>query len=128
MIDYADLIGRLGNLRVPDRQLEIDIMYAEIHRGCGINVMRTPELDSTANRYTSSIDAALTLVPHGLDYELVISGTRDGRTWTAAYIKWWVMPRTEDEGAWHVQQGNSEIAAVAILQAIFRYRLVLDTK
>lgn len=125
MIDYADLIERLRNLRVPDRQLEIDIMYAEIHRGCGINVMRTPELDSTANRYTSSIDAALTLVPHGLDYELVISGTRDGLTWTAAYV---VMPRTEDEGAWHVQQGNSEIAAIAILQAIFRYRLVLAAK
>lgn len=58
-----ELIARLEKATGPDRELDADIMYFEIERGAGIKVARIPSLTETANHYTLSIDAAITLVP-----------------------------------------------------------------
>jgi hypothetical protein len=62
-----ELIARLEAATGPDRQLDVDIFVEVAWTGQGDE--RTPPA------YTSSIDAALTLVPEGFDHR---SGSFDG--------------------------------------------------
>lgn len=102
-----DLIERLEKATGPDRELDAEIMYLEIERGAGIEITRTPELTATANPYTASIDAALTLVPEGWAWRV--------DCWEAATAKVFI-PEKRHHYSWHGK--NPAIAlCIAALRA-----------
>jgi hypothetical protein len=130
MSDYAGLIERLEKASGPDREVDAAIMYAEIERGAGMTVARIPELTETASYYTSSIDAALTLVPEG---------------WPIDQLSWWprVPQNYEDQRVCRVKiialrpdgfadkecfHAVAKSPAIALCIAALKARAALSTK
>jgi hypothetical protein len=71
--------------------------------------------------YTSSVDAALTLVHRGAPYELNVYGSGDdGATFTCAGYRWW--PRPEDKAGWRAEAGNKLSPALALCIAALKVR------
>lgn len=71
--------------------------------------------------YTSSVDAALTLVHRGAPYELNVYGVGDdGATYTCAGYRWW--PRLEDKAGWRAEAGNKLSPALALCIAALKVR------
>lgn len=71
--------------------------------------------------YTSSVDAALTLVHRGAPYELNVFGSGDdGATYTCAGYRWW--PRPEDKAGWRAEAGNKLSPALALCIAALKVR------
>jgi len=72
--------------------------------------------------YTSSVDAALTLIESGRDYELTCYGSgTDGRTFACAALRWWPVPVVR--GGWRAESGNKLSPALAMCIAAMRVRL-----
>lgn len=71
--------------------------------------------------YTSSVDAALSLVHRGAPYELNVYGSgNDGATYTCAGYRWW--PRPEDKAGWRSEAGNKLSPALALCIAALKVR------
>jgi hypothetical protein len=123
----ADLIARLENATGPDRELDADIMYFEIERGTGIKVTRIPSLTETANHYTRSLDAALTLVPEGYSYELTQSAVEPPAFSRCRLWDWRRGPLAIDPGNEWKAEGNRPLT-VNTLIACLRLRAALRAK
>lgn len=71
--------------------------------------------------YTSSVDAALTLVHRGAPFDLNVYGAGDdGATYTCAGYRWWPCP--EDKAGWRAEAGNKLSPALALCIAALKVR------
>lgn len=81
-----DLIERLEKATGPDREIDLAIYRAEFpHPAVGLPKRNQDEYDRARGpRYTSSIDAALTLVPEGCKWE-ASSYPKNGAAWVGPF-------------------------------------------
>lgn len=101
--DLSDLISRLERASGPDRELD-----GAIAEAIGLSVPHDPA--GWPPRYTSSLDAAVTLVP-------------DGCQWTiepdAAWVRW--MGRSDvEEAQGHLMGRDGKCTAIALCIAALR--------
>ena len=115
----TDLIEQLEAAETGNRKLDAKI-YRIINPYTCFST-EWEEMEATPH-YTTSIDAAITLVPEDMDYELVILGTADGETFTCASLKWWKKPREISEENWLHRGGNKLVPALAICIAVLKAR------
>lgn len=117
-----DLIERLENATGPDMRLD-----AAISQTLGLSSETEQGLPCTP-MYTTSIDAALTLVPTDFDYEITINGTNDEQTYTCAAVRWWRDGRVRNEGGWLHRSGNAKTTALALCIAALKARTEAERK
>lgn len=113
MTDIASLIERLENTTGPDRELDCAIMQMEVDRGAGLHVRLTEDSLASAPHYTSSIDAAVTLVPPR--HTIAIRSYGDG-TWRAS-----LRSLDDPSGEW-ILGGENKTGAIPICIAALRAR------
>lgn len=132
---YQELIARLEKARTPDRAIDIAILQATDPNGYRIEDDGTILVSGDQGdgpgwfnigyevpAFTASIDAALTLVPVTFDYEVMILGTNDNKTWTCASIKWWEERRAINEKGWKNRSANNKGPALALCAAALKVR------
>lgn len=101
-------IGRLEQLEGPDRDLDAHIHY-EVHQGPPVFDANCRVMDHVP-AYTASIDAALLLVPNGLNYVLrSLQGNAEAR------VGGW-----KDE--FRIKEGHHPLPAIALCLAALRAR------
>lgn len=130
----AELIARLEMATEGSRELDADIFIetagipegSRIDRNGGVVGWWPPNSGYQYARevphYTTSLDAALTLVPRKVDYELKIIGTPDGETYTVAGIRWWEIARADAPANWQHRDGNKLHPAHALCIAALKTR------
>jgi hypothetical protein len=108
-----------GHCSASFRQHELKHDYEsayEAHRGL-------PLIAETTPLYTSVFDAALTLLPRNGDYEMTVTGTPDGETFTCVGLRFW-LPGVARQ-FWHHRDGCKLRPAHALCIAAMKYRAAL---
>lgn len=94
----------------------LDVLIHEAVFGERVAPGHTPE-------YTRSFDAALALVPPGVDYEMTVYGSGpDGETYTCVAVRWWI-GREGGAGSWRGSMGNKLTPALALCIAALKFRV-----
>lgn len=118
MTDYTDLIARLEKATVPDRKLDVLIKlvitnaakpYSDLLDTIGVPGIGWKPSEDEWPPFTSSIDAALTLVTPGCDWLLNVRGN---------YACIWDDKESGRHGRWEAQARSIPIAiCIAALKA-----------
>lgn len=118
------VVARLLAATGPDRQLDVDIeiavfnpLGAQFKQYVGM-IWHSSDRGHVVKRYTESMDAALTLVPEGLDYELLhIHSDGPKRGEVKIHLKPYMESKSKDEA-----YGESHADAIAMCIAALRAR------
>ncbi|MBF3421059.1 hypothetical protein ISF41_32585 [Burkholderia pseudomallei] len=94
----------------------LDVLIHEAVFGERVAPGHTPE-------YTKSFEAALTLIPPGIAYDLTVYGCGpDGKTYTCAAVQWWIDGR-DGPGTWRASNGNKLTPALAMCIAALKFTI-----
>lgn len=110
-----DLIERLEKVVAPDRELDRLIWDATNGRG-GVDEWTVGQIDAPA--YTASIDAALTLVPDGLNY--VLKARNPGAKSEARVGGL--------QGGFYIKDGEHSCPAIALCIAALKARAAISAE